>query len=137
MTSPIEAVLGRLDGVAKLGKGHKAQCPAHGDKTPSLSVKEGDDGRVLIHCFAGCLIEDITAAMGLSMSDLFSANESGRPSHRIPGFNVRALKEAAEFERQILFIVSADKKSGKSISQSDLERTKVALNRIAMARRVL
>jgi len=56
---------------------------------------------------------------------------------RVPGVSVRELQEAAEFERQILFMVSADKKSGKKISQLDLERTKLALSRIAMAERVL
>lgn len=137
MTSPIEAVLGRLDGVARSGKGYIARCPAHCDKTPSLSVKEGDDGRVLIHCFAGCQIEDIVAATGLSMADLFSSDASKRRNPMIPGFKLRDLKEAAEFERQILCIVNADRKSGKSISPSDLERTRIALNRIAMAGRVL
>lgn len=136
MKSPIEVVLGHLDGVSKSGKGYTALCPAHKDKTPSLSVREGDDGRVLINCFAGCLVQDITAGMGLSMSDLFSASERGRRSHRTPGVNVRELKEAAEFERQILFIVSADRTSGKSIAPSDLERAKIALDRIAMARRL-
>lgn len=137
MTNPIESVLGRLDGVTRAGKSYKALCPAHGDKSPSLSLKEGDDGRVLIHCFAGCLIEDVVAAIGMSMSDLFSSNEGGRHGPRIPGVSVRELKEATEFERQILFIVSADRMSGKSISQFDLERTKVALDRIEKARRVL
>lgn len=137
MTSPIEVVLGRLDGVARSGKGYKARCPAHGDKTPTLSLKAGDDGRVLIHCFSGCQIEDIITAMGLSMSDLFSASNDARRGPRIPGVTIRELKNAAEFERQILFIVSADRKSGKSISTTDLERTKIALERIAMVRRIL
>jgi hypothetical protein len=137
MTNPIDMVLGRLDGVTKAGKNYKALCPAHGDKTPSLSLKEGDDGRVLIHCFAGCLIEDVVAAMGLSMSDLFSSNHGGRHGPRIPGVSVRDLKQATEFERQILFIVTADKRSGKTISQPDLERTKIALDRIEKARHIL
>jgi hypothetical protein len=32
-----------------------AHCPAHSDSSPSLSIREGMDGRVLLHCFAGCL----------------------------------------------------------------------------------
>jgi KaiC/GvpD/RAD55 family RecA-like ATPase len=31
-----------------------APCPYHEDKSPSLSIGEGDDGRVLVHCHAGC-----------------------------------------------------------------------------------
>lgn len=137
MTSPIELVLERLDGVTRAGKTYKALCPAHSDKTPSLSVKEGDDGRALLHCFAGCGVEGIVAAMGLSMSDLFADGAGKRHVSKIPGVSARELKAATEHELQILFIVKADQKAGRSISQSDLERTKVALNRIAMARRVL
>jgi len=46
------------------------RCPAHADKKCSLSVKDGERGLVL-HCFAGCRNEDIVAAMGLKMADLF------------------------------------------------------------------
>ena len=137
MTSPIEAVLGRLDGVARSGKSFKALCPAHGDKTPSLSVRDGDDGRVLLHCFGGCRIEEIMVAMGLHMSDLFTESTSKPHRPKIPGVSIRDLKAAAEFERQILFMVKVDREAGKSITSSDLERTKIALNRISMARRFL
>lgn len=40
-----------------------ARCPAHHDGTASLSVKKGEDGRVLLHCFARCSYEAIIAAM--------------------------------------------------------------------------
>jgi DNA primase len=48
-----------------------ACCPAHPDKTASLSVKCCDDGRVLLHCFAGCQPDDILGAVGLEFSHLF------------------------------------------------------------------
>ena len=48
-----------------------ALCLAHGDKTPSLSVREGTDGRILLHCWAGCTTSEIVAAMGLRLRDLF------------------------------------------------------------------
>jgi hypothetical protein len=48
-----------------------AKCPAHLDKTPSLSVRADDDGRVLIHCFAGCATFDVLMAVGLDFGDLF------------------------------------------------------------------
>src|SRR5450755_4177855 len=51
-------------------EGTSWQCPAHEDRKPSLSVSEGDDGRVLIHCQAGCRTEDVLAAVGLTMRDL-------------------------------------------------------------------
>jgi hypothetical protein len=49
-----------------------AQCPAHPDRTPSLSIREGDDGRVLLHCFGGCGTARILDALGLGMRDLFA-----------------------------------------------------------------
>ena len=51
------------------------RCPAHEDRHQSLSVGEGTDGRILIHCFAGCSMEAIVAATGLETSDLFREGE--------------------------------------------------------------
>lgn len=55
------------------GGGYILCCPAHNDKKPSLSVREGDDGRVLLHCFNGCTIQEICAAIGIALSYLFPA----------------------------------------------------------------
>lgn len=52
----------RLGGKPK-GGGYLVRCPAHRDRTPSLSVDDGDDGRLLVHCFAGCLSLDVLAAL--------------------------------------------------------------------------
>ena len=49
--------LDRLDGVKRTGAGRwLARCPAHDDKRASLAVRELDDGRVLVHDFAGCAV---------------------------------------------------------------------------------
>ena len=137
MTNPIDKALARLHGVVHAGKSYKALCPAHGDRSPSLSVKEGDDGRVLLHCFAGCGVGDIVAAMDLRLSDLFADATRKQHGLKIPGVSARELKTATEHELQILFIIKADRKAGRPISPSDFERTKIALHRIAMARRIL
>lgn len=50
-------------------------CPAHDDDRPSLSVSEGDDGRSLVYCFAGCKTEDVISALGLEWKDLFGTEE--------------------------------------------------------------
>jgi hypothetical protein len=68
---PIEKVLDRLGGARRYDGSWKALCPAHEDREPSLSVTEGDDGRALLKCFAGCATEDIVAELGLEMEDLF------------------------------------------------------------------
>lgn len=138
MAEPIDIVIGCLQGVQNAGKGYKALCPAHPDRTPSLSVKEGDYGRVLLHCFAGCSVEAVVQSLGLGMADLFPKNQTTRArkagQRRI---NARELKEATEFEKQVLFVIKADQASGKPVSKEDWARAKLALQRIALARRIL
>lgn len=48
-----------------------ARCPAHEDSTASLSISEGRDGRVIVHCHAGCSLDAICCALGIMPSDLF------------------------------------------------------------------
>jgi putative DNA primase/helicase len=70
--------LKRLDRVTVSGKGWKARCPAHDDTTPSLSIAEGDDGRILVWCFAGCAAKEITSALGLRLADLMPERQRGK-----------------------------------------------------------
>ena len=46
------------------------QCPAHEDRNPSLSVGQGESGAV-VHCHAGCCVDEVMAALNLEMADLF------------------------------------------------------------------
>lgn len=48
----------------KSGRGWIARCPAHDDRSPSLSISQSAEGKLLLHCFAGCRFEDILAASG-------------------------------------------------------------------------
>lgn len=60
-----------LSGIRVRGEGAwQARCPAHEDKSPSLSIRETDD-KILIHCFSGCAPASICEALGLSLKDLF------------------------------------------------------------------
>src|SRR5581483_1134806 len=52
-----------------------ARCPAHDDRANSVSVGTGDDGRVLLKCFAGCTVEAIVARIGLTLADLFAEHD--------------------------------------------------------------
>jgi hypothetical protein len=71
--SACERLLSRLDGVRGSGQYRwMAKCPAHEDRTASLSIRDAD-GRVLICCHAGCSAGDVVTATGLSLSDLFDA----------------------------------------------------------------
>ena len=50
--------------------GWQVCCPAHEDKSPSLSVADGDNGGVVVKCFAGCTADAVCAAAGLTVKDL-------------------------------------------------------------------
>src|SRR5690348_1838632 len=66
----LDQVLSHLKGVRISMRGWKACCPAHADHKPSLSIGLGEQGQVLLKCFAGCALERIVEAMGLSITDL-------------------------------------------------------------------
>jgi hypothetical protein len=72
-----EEVLAMLSKVKANGEGEwMACCPAHDDKTPSLSIKE-EGLRTLLKCFAGCTVQDIAGAIGIRASDLFNDRGEG------------------------------------------------------------
>ena len=79
----VDDFLSRLDGVRPTARGHVALCPAHADRNPSLSVAEGDDGRILIRDFAGCTAKEILVVMGLTFADLWP-DRALRPRHKRP-----------------------------------------------------
>lgn len=78
-SAPVLRVLERLEKVRPSGGGWVALCPAHLDKTPSLSVAEGEAGCAVVHCHAGCAAEAVVQAAGLRMADLFCRPPRPRP----------------------------------------------------------
>ncbi len=60
--SGAEAITRALNGTWRGGKG-TACCPAHRDRSPSLSLADGADGRLLLYCHAGCTFGDIVDAL--------------------------------------------------------------------------
>ena len=85
--SPLQKVLNALYAVTgyeprRSGKGWIGKCPAHNDENPSLSIHEGDDGRILLKCHAGCSNERVVERMRLAMRDLFPQNGRPRASKR-------------------------------------------------------
>jgi len=74
----------RLEAVHPRGAGKWiARCPAHEDKSPSLAVKEGERG-LLVKCWAGCTLDQITAAIGIHVADLFFDGPPSRGQRSIP-----------------------------------------------------
>jgi len=78
--TPMERILNALADhncdAKQNGNGWSARCPAHEDRRPSLSVSEGDDGRALVWCHAGCTVESICDAAGLRVADLMNGDSS-------------------------------------------------------------
>lgn len=77
----LDNVLGRLEGVKSHNGYYMALCPGHDDSKASLSVGQGDDGRVLVKCHAGCSTDDVLRAVSLTRADLFP-HRNGTNGHR-------------------------------------------------------
>ncbi len=132
--SPAEGLLERLDRVKATGPGTwTASCPTsahrHGDRSRGLSVRESDDGRVLIHCFAGCDVADVVSAIGIELADLFPQRAIEYPAFspkngyfsqpkpkRIPR---RDVLEGIELDLRVCSLAFADLANGKPFSQTD------------------
>lgn len=110
-----------------------ARCPAHEDRAPSLSIRELDDGRVLLYDFGGCETGDVVAALGLTLADLFEKplGNFQRSHSRVPA---RDLLEIISEETSVAAIIAADLLANKTISESDWQRLAKAAARIGSAR---
>jgi hypothetical protein len=134
--TPVEMLLSRLQKVKGRNGSWTACCPAHEDKGPSLAVREADDGRVLLHCFAGCPTVNVLGAVGMDMSDLFPPDEKrknypveGKPRMK-PAFYASDLIRILSFEALVVNICAYDMSVGKTLKEEDRERLKVAQQRI-------
>lgn len=87
MSGPVSLILSRLSNVKESKDGWVALCPAHEDRSPSLSISQADDGRALVHCHAGCSTDSVCCAVGLCVADLFPPDPSrdGSPSRPANG----------------------------------------------------
>lgn len=133
----VDAILSRLEKVKRTGNGTwLACCPAHRDKTPSLSVRELDDSRILIHCFAGCGVDAILDAAGVTFDALFPEKPitDGRPLRR--PFPAADVLEALAFETQVVTLIAGDMYAKRSVSEEDYARLLRAQERITEARRL-
>jgi hypothetical protein len=93
----VAEILPSLESVRARGQGKwSARCPAHADKSPSLTIAEGEKG-LLVKCWANCSLEEITDSLGIKVSDLFFDGLSTDPSHRQQAMRQRAQAKA---ERQ-------------------------------------
>ena len=130
--TPAEKFLSRVDGVKQTGPGRWIfRVPTRKDKRPSGSARELEDGRLLIHDFAGDSVPEILAAVGLEMSDLFPDNglEGERHAERRPFPAIDALR-CVSFECLVVAAAAAAMATGQPLSSVDRERLLVAAERL-------
>lgn len=143
--SPSALLLSRLEGIIKTGRGWRARCPAHGGKSASLAITEGDNGTLLLHCFAGCQVHDILAAVGLQVGDLFVRKDlrSMTPAERsqlrqaalLPRW--RAALDVLATEASVLLIAACQLGDGDLLDDVELTRMRVAALKVFDAQAVL
>jgi hypothetical protein len=129
-------LLARLERVKQTGSGRwLARCPAHQDKSPSLSVRALDDGRWLINCFAGCEPGDVLSSIGLTMSDLFPERlreHSYAATHSsIPAGD---LLIALDHELTVAVLILEDVLTRRTVNASQVQRLCQAAARVGKAR---
>jgi len=130
-----ESLLSRLDRVKETGRGRwLACCPSHNDRNPSLSVRETDEGVILIKCWSGCGANEVVASVGLEMHDLFPNSPKNQPSlkpHKkwIPRDVIKALSD----ETFVVVLAASAVLARRKLSEADYERLLLASNRIDVA----
>ena len=134
-------LIDRLEGVRESGPGRwVARCPAHEDRSPSLSIREIADGTVLIHDFAGCSPSDILAAVGLELRDLFpeplTHHRQPRRDRRHAHAAIEALK-ALSTESLVVLVAARAVAAGKALDDRDQSRLADAIVRIEEVREVV
>jgi len=108
-----------------------AKCSAHPDRSPSLAIKLADD-RILIHCFAGCSVDNVLQAVGLEMSDLFPDRIAtpGEPRPATPRFSTYELFPLLIQEALILALAFDAVVSGDALADTDKHRAIQAFNSV-------
>lgn len=140
-TDPAALLLERLDRVRESGPDQWiARCPAHDDRSPSVSIKRTND-RLLVYCFAGCDTGAVLAAVGLTLADLFAEPLS---NHRKPLSDfqrrrhdqARAALRALTHEVRIVHVLAEQMAAGFALDPSERQRLRQAMNRVENARRL-
>jgi len=130
----IDTLVSRLDGVKETGHGKfVARCPAHDDRSPSLAIKDGDDGRILLHCFSGCETEDVLSALGLTFADVMperiGTEHSYKPMRQ--RFDARQVLECVSHEVIVICLIA--EKYASVIGDEDEARLMLAAARLNTA----
>lgn len=132
-----DKLLSRLRRVRRTGPGKWiASCPTREDKSPSLSIREETDGRLLLYDFGGDSVEAILAAVGLSFADLYPPQPGtfAKPVRR--PFNASDVLSLVAFESAVAVLVISDVVRHEGATEDDLARLLVAAQRLGDAAKV-
>lgn len=126
-----DSLLTKLDGVRRAGPDRWiARCPGHDDRSPSMSIREMSDGRVLVKCFAGCSFGEIVAAAGVEISELFPPRPIEHAKTERRPFFPSDVFEIARREIGVAAIIAADMHEQREISKSDYKRLFQVVDRL-------
>ncbi len=106
--------LSNLKKVKKNRNGWLAQCPAHDDKEPSLSIKEGNKRRIIFYCYAGCSFASICAALDIQPKEL-SNNNTTQQKQIVAVYDYKS--ESGELLFQVVRYAPKDFRQRKSDGQ--------------------
>lgn len=133
-------LLDRLDKVKATGSDRWMACcpaPAHEDKNPSLSIREVEAGRVLLHCFGGgCDVESILDAVGLTFADIMPERIDRHSYPSVKPNHWHAARDALSVlstESLIVALAGENIANGIALSGDDRNRVLLAANRIRAA----
>jgi len=125
----IDTLLSHFDGVKKTGHdNYVARCSAHDDRNPSLAISEGDGGRLLLKCWAGCETEDVLSAVGLKFADVMPERIGAEHSYKPLKFDVRQVLAGISHEIMVVCLI-ADRLSAEA-NEEDQARLILAAGRL-------
>jgi hypothetical protein len=136
-TMEVENLLSLLESVKLTGRQKwMAACPAHDDGHPSLAISALDDGRILIHCFAGCGAAEVLMALDLDFSALYPDTPSSLPKVRKP-WSASDVLSAVALEVLLAWHFANKMSSGETITEADRERLLLCAARLQQALEVV
>lgn len=131
-------ILDRLQRVKQLKPGSfAAACPlCKSQNGRPVSIRETDDGRILIHAFCGCETGDVLAALGLSLADLFDKPLAHHLRPIRGGFSARELLELSAHEATVVAIIASDAQN-RPLTPDEAARLAQAAARLGKAQALI
>ena len=130
----LETLVERLDGVKETGYDrYVARCPAHDDRSPSLAVRDCGDGRVLLHCFAGCETDDVLSALGLTFSDVMPERIGSFHTYKSEHHRFDARQVLAGVSHEVTVVCLIAESLAHTANDEDKSRLLLAATRLSTA----